>query len=84
MHSPFWPSVVCQSCVAAIGVMRFSCVASAAHFLYNRKLCNFLLCKKHKLNCPCDIFCLWQKRTWTKKTASFLLAEGEHQSAFFN
>ena len=33
MHSLFWLSlVVCQSCVAANGVMHFSCVASAAHF----------------------------------------------------
>ena len=35
MHSPFWLSlIVCQSCVAASGVMHFSCVASAAHFFY--------------------------------------------------
>ncbi len=33
MHSLFWLSlIVCQSCVAAIGDMHFSCVASAAHF----------------------------------------------------
>ena len=33
MHSLFWRTlIVCQSCVAANGVMHFSCVASAAHF----------------------------------------------------
>ena len=37
MHSLFWLSlIVCRSCVAAIGVMHFSCVASAAHF-FNSK-----------------------------------------------
>ncbi len=34
MHSLFWLSlIVCPSCVAAIGVMHFSCVTSVTHFL---------------------------------------------------
>ena len=38
MHYSFFAYLfVIGSCVAAIGAMRFSCVASAAHFLFFRK-----------------------------------------------
>ena len=48
MHALFSHTKLCvyESCVAAKGVMRFSCVASAAHFLFYSEffsnICNFL------------------------------------------
>ncbi|MBO7292574.1 MAG: hypothetical protein J6V07_01425, partial [Clostridia bacterium] len=46
MHSPFWRSlVVCQSCVAAIGAMRFSVRGfGCALFILEKKLMIITFC----------------------------------------